>query len=153
MCKTTEVKTIKSSFNSFLVFLFLSIISTGCAKTIQAYKLPQEDLHLESARIYIFRPSPSGFLIKQEVYEDNIIAGQVGTRSFIGWDIKPGPTTLHGRWGFIKVLAQPGKTYYFKIYPSYFAYGTGGFRFTQVSEQQGKQYLENLKPPKINVVM
>ena len=93
--------------------------------------------------------------IKQEVYENNTIAGQLGARSYLAWDIEPGPVTLRGPWGFMKVEAKPGKTYYFKLHTkSSFSGGNRAFLFTPITEQEGKAFLEkqNLKGPIVRVV-
>lgn len=104
------------------------------------------------SHIYVVRPSPFAYAVNQRVYMDNVIAGQVGPRGFIGWGVKPGPTLLHGPWGFVKVLAEPGKTYYFKLKGRTFGFGNRAFKLVSIPEAQGKPYLEKLKPPKVNIV-
>ncbi len=136
-----------------IILIAIAIISNvGCATTIQAHMIPDKELPTEVSRIYVLRPSFTGFIIKTNVYENNIIAGQIGPLGYLVWDTKPGDITLEGGRDFVKVLAQPGKTYYFKLRPKYFTLRSEAFSLKKISQEDGKEYVEKLKQPKVKVV-
>ncbi len=137
-----------------LILITIAIIANmGCARTIQAHAIPDEEMHTEAARIYIFRPSLMGFAIKTNIYENNLISGQIGPMGYLAWDTKPGDITLEGGQDFVKILAQPGKAYYFKLRTKYFNLSLkSAFSLKKISEQDGKIYLEKLKQPQVKVV-
>lgn len=151
------MKTI-SKLNCYLVciLLFAAIANFGCAKTIQVHKLPSE---AGDSKIFVFRPSISGYAIGINIYENRKIVGRVGAIGYIAWNTIPGEIILEAKGGisadrnldFIKIEAQQGKTYYFKFKRK------SSLRFvdlslTQISETEAKKYLSKLKEPKINIV-
>jgi len=120
---------------------------------MQVNKIPDQQLSSEFSRIYIVRPSPIGIIgNKTNIYENNFIRGRVGSGAYLVWDAKPGDITLQGGNGFIKILAQPGKTYYIKIQPNFSSLRGGGFTFIPISQEEGTKQLAKLKQPKVKVV-
>lgn len=149
--------TIKNNARLQLCSLFLiaiAIVSNiGCARTMQAHTIPAKELQTEATRIYIFRPSFIGLIVKTNIYENNIISGQIGPMGYLAWDTKPGDITLEGGHDFVKILAQPGKAYYFKLRPNYLSLSLkSAFSLIKISEEEGKKYLEKLKEPRVKVV-
>lgn len=53
---------------------------------------------------------------------------------------------------FIKIEAQVGKTYYFKLTPKIMSVRLVDYSLEQISEQEGKKYISKLKQPKVKVV-
>lgn len=137
-----------------LILITIAIIANiGCARTIQAHAIPDKEIHTEAARIYVFRPSFMGLAVKTNIYENNLISGQIGPLGYLAWDTKPGDITLEAGGDFVKILAQPGKAYYFKLRPKYFNFSLKyAFSLKKISEEDGKDYGEKLKQPKVKVV-
>ncbi len=137
-----------------LILITIAIIANiGCARTIQAHTIPDKEMHTEAARIYIFRPSIMGWAVKTNIYENNLISGQIGPLGYLAWDTKPGDITLEAGNDFVKILAQPGKAYYFKLRPNYLSLSLkSAFSLIKISEEEGKKYLEKLKEPRVKVV-
>ena len=136
----------------FLIIFLGTMVSFSCARSIQAHYIPKDEIHPETARIYILRPSPSVYGVKQEIYENNFIVGQLGPRGYIVWDTKAGAIILDGPWGFVKVMAEQGKTYYFKLHPKTFSAGRSSFFITAITEKEGKATISKLKKPQVNVI-
>lgn len=137
-----------------LILITIAIIANmGCARTFQAHTIPDKEMQTESARIYVFRPSILVSAVKTNIYENNLISGQIGPMGYLAWDTKPGDITLEGGQDFVKILAQPGKAYYFKLRPKYLNLSLKyAFSLKKISEQDGKIYLEKLKQPQVKVV-
>lgn len=129
------------------------IVNFSCSRSIQTNKIPDKELSSGFVRIYVMRPSPVGFLSnKTNIYENNFIIGRIGSRAYLVWDTKPGDITLQGGNGFIKILAQPGKTYYLKLQPNFSGIGSNGFSFIPLTEKEGIDYLAKLKQPLVKLV-
>ena len=148
----------KSKFNYLVcVIVIAAIADSGCAKTFQIHTLPISESG--DSKIFVFRPSISGYAIGINIYENRKIVGRVGAIGYIAWNTIPGEIILEAKGGisadrnldFIKIEAQQGKTYYFKFKRK------SSLRFvdlslTQISETEAKKYLSKLKEPKINIV-
>jgi len=134
-----------------LLLIFTLVFNIKCAKTLQAHRLPDNQVKGQDVRIYVFRPSFVGTAVSTNVYENNVIAGRIGPKSYLAWDTKPGDITLEGGFDFVKIEAKPGKTYYFRLRPKLSAI-TPKFSIMNISEQEGKAYLSKLKEPKVKVV-
>ncbi len=147
----------KGTFFQVLVFGFIAFVNSSCAKTMQAHKMP-ENTSKETAQIYIFRPSVTGFPFDVKIYENRSIAGQVGSRGYLAWETPVGEITLEGKAGvtsdrsvvFTKIEAQAGKVYYFKLIPklgikSYYT-------LKEISETEATKLLSKFRAPRINVV-
>lgn len=134
-----------------LLLFFTLVINIKCAKTTQAHRLPDNQVKGQDVRIYVFRPSFIGAAISTNVYENNIIAGRIGPKSYLAWDTKPGDITLQGGFDFLKIEAKPGNTYYFRLRPKLSAFSPK-YSIMKISEEEGKAYLTKFKEPKIKVV-
>ncbi len=145
----TYTKLKSCGLGALLVFTLVS--NTNCAKTLQAHRLPDGKVKGRDVRIYVFRPSFVGTAVSTNVYENNVIAGRIGAKSYIAWDTKPGVITLEGGLDFIKIEAKPGKTYYFRLRPK-LSFNSNKYSLTEITEQKGKDYLSKLKEPKVKVV-
>lgn len=136
-----------------LLMLFISVLNFSCAKTVQAFKLPEKETLSNTTRIYVIRPSFYGTAITANVFENNSIVGRLGPKGYIAWDTQPGDITLQTGAEFIKVLAQPGKTYYFKVQPKAISFNKSTlYTFSEISEQEAKEQIAKLSPPKEKVV-
>lgn len=135
----------------FLILISILVVNTNCARTLQAHRLPDNQVESHDTRIYVFRPSLIGAAISTNVYENNVIAGRIGPKSYLAWDTKPGDITLQGGFDFVKIEAKPGKTYYFRLRPKLSAFSPK-YSIMKISEQEGKAYLTKFKEPKIKVV-
>lgn len=151
----------KLNFYGLLPLLLTTIIiNTGCAKTMQVHRLPDNQFEGQATRIYVFRPSSMGSAINTNVYENNIIAGRISPRGYIAWDTKAGEIILEVEGGvskqrildFVKIEAKPRNIYYFKLQPKLSIHYTNRFSFVEISEQEAKKYLSKLKAPKVKVV-
>jgi hypothetical protein len=140
-------------FNICLIAIVI-MANIGCARTMQAHIIPDKELSTQATRIYVFRPSIIGLIENTTIFENNIITGQIGPRGYIVWDTKPGDITLQGGLkrglDFVKIIAQPGKTYYFKLRPTLSM--AKGYSLIKISENEGKKYLAKLKQPEVKVV-
>ena len=148
---------INNRLNSYLLQIILLIAfgsaNIGCTKTMQVNKIPDQQLASEFSRIYIVRPSPIGFIgNKTNIYENNSIRGRIGSGAYLAWDAKPGDITLQAGNGFIKILAQPSKTYYIKLQPNFSSIRGDGFTLIPISQEEGTKQLVKLKQPKVKVV-
>lgn len=147
-------------YYSFSLLILITILNFGCAKTMQAYKLPNGQPQSLSTRIYVFRPSIGAYAININIYENRKMVGHIGPRGYIAWETKPGVVLLEGAGGvtsdrsldFVKIEAQPGKTYFFKLKSNISFFRLVDYSLVEISEQEAMKYLPRLKPPKVKVV-
>lgn len=143
----------KNNFCLLLILISITVVNFSCAKTVQAFKVPDKKMPPETTRIYLIRPSFYGTAITANIYANNNIVGRIGPKGYIAWDAQPGSITLQSGLSFVKLLAQPGKTYYFKIQPKAISFNKHEvFEFIEISAEEGINYLSKLAPPKVKVV-
>lgn len=141
--------------NTLLVFTLLcfGFINFHCATTVQAFTIPEKEVQSTSTRIYVLRPSIVGPAIAATIYQNNLIVGRIGTKGYLSWDTQPGEILLQSGVEFIKVLAQPGKTYYIKLQPNFSSFEKETlFKLKNIPEQEAIPLLKKLDPPKVKVV-
>ena len=142
--------------NTLLVFTFLcfGLMNFHCAKTAQAFTIPEEEVQSTSTRIYVIRPySYVGSAVAAPVYQNNSIVGRIGTKGYLSWDTQPGDILLQSGAEFIKIIAQPGKTYYFKLQPNLASFKKATlFKLRNIPIQEATELIKKLDPPKVKVV-
>jgi hypothetical protein len=145
---------------NFLILLAVitSLLNINCAKTMQVHTLTNKQTN--DPKIYVFRPSVMGYAIGINIYENKKIVGRIGAKGYIEWDTSPSEIILQAEGGvssdrnldFVKIQAQLGKTYYFKLKSKAVSARFVDLSFDQISEREAKTYLAKLKQPKINIV-
>ena len=141
--------------NTLFVFTLIcfGLINFRCAKTAQAFTIPEKELQLKSTRIYVLRPSFYGTAVAATIYENNLIAGRIGPKGYLAWDTQPGEILLQSGSEFVKIIAQPGKTYYFKLQPNLTSFKKAThFKFKNIPAQEAAALIKKLNPPKVKVV-
>ena len=145
-----------SKRNNLFVFLFLcfGIINFHCAKTAQAFRIPEKEVQSTSARIYVIRTYfYVASAVGAPVYQNNSIVGRIGTKGYLAWDTQPGEVLLQSGAEFIKVIAQPGKTYYFKLQANLISFNKATlFKLKNIQEQEATELIKKFNPPKVKVV-
>lgn len=144
---------LKNNFCLLFILISITVVNFSCAKTVQAFKVPDKEMPPETTRIYLIRPSFYGTAITANIYANNNIVGRIGPKGYVAWDAQPGSITLQSGLNFVKLLALPGKTYYFKLQPKPISFNKHEvFEFIEISAEEGIHYLSKLTPPKVKVV-
>lgn len=98
-------------------YCFLVGLIASCASTTQYVKLPDfsSTADPEVARIYVIRPTAYGSARKMKIYEDDVLIGKLGPKSYLCWEVDEGRILLKSTLGnedYYAIEAKKGKTYY-----------------------------------------
>lgn len=136
-----------------IVSILTLFICFSCASTKQYVKNTNETtLSPDKARIYILRPSSLGGSIRMRVFSNESLIGQTGPKSYLCWDVEEGKheikTNAENKEKFY-INASKGQVYYIKQTPK-MGITHAKVELEQISEEEGKKILKNLKNPKLN---
>lgn len=133
----------------------IALLAAGCASTRQQVPVPDLGKSIEApwkARIYAVRPySYAGSAGTVRVKDGETVIGDLGVRSYLCWERKPGRTevVMEVTDALIGVMrasvtldAEKGQTYYVQT-----SIGFGGRKVRQLGPEEGASYVRRCHPP------
>ena len=108
----------KTNVLSWLVMV--AALSAGCATV--PLSTPQEDLRVkalspppDAALVYLYRNENFGGAVKMPVLMDNVYSGETGAKTYMVWQVAPGPHVLLSKTendATLDLVAEPAHKYF-----------------------------------------
>ncbi len=133
--------------------LFL-LCGAGCAtvSTGQFVDLPDLNKEIDNpqmGRIYVIRPTMYGGALSTRITDNGKVIGVTMGNGYLCWERKPGKAEITAKAENLSIVnldVQPSKSYYICQHIG-MGWWTARNTLEVVSEQKGKEFLKECKPP------
>lgn len=141
-----------------LFVLLTALVLSGCATTSQYVSQPavRASSPVDSATIYIIRPSIVGAAVKAGIYQGGTRIGKLGPKSYLHWSVPAGQeieiiSKTENR-AQVTLTPKAGRTYYYKQ-----QLGIGWLiarsKLKEMTREEAERKLTRLRDPSLVKVM